>query len=193
MQTTANNPKSKASKERREGTQAPKPSSGVVIQPPKLVRGHVLQNGLNSMKPALLKEGHDGLRTDSVWGDVYASVKADAVAYEKLTFLVELVLDLAGIRKTLPGFAKGRELVMKQFACTHVYSIEDLMTMGTKSIIETLDAVEGKIKAAAKQLGDSMKIKAKEQVLRDLGLWLHELTADIAGHVTLSEKNVGQQ
>ena len=119
---------------------------------------------------------------------MYASVKADAVAYKKLTFLVELVLDLAGIRRTLPGFAKGRELVMKQFACAHIYSLEELMTMDTKSIIGTLDAVEGKIMAAAKQLGDFMRIEKREQVLRDLGLWLHEVTADIVGFVTLSEK-----
>ena len=175
MQTTADNPKSKASKERRKGTQAPEPSSVVVTQPPELVRGHVLQNGPNSLKPALMKDGHNELRTDSVWGDVYASVKADADAYGKLTFLVELVLDLVGIWKTLPGFAEGRELVMKQFACAHIYSLENLTTMDAKSIIGTLDAVEGKIVAAAKQLGDFMKIEAKEQVLRDLGLWLHEV------------------
>ena len=127
--------------ERRERTQAPKPSSVVVTQPPKLVRGHVLQNGPNSLKPALLKDGHNELRMDSVWGDVYASVKAEVVAYEKLTFLVELVLDLAGIWKTLPGFAEGCELVMKQFACAHIYSIEDLGTMGAKSIIEINSSV----------------------------------------------------
>ena len=119
---------------------------------------------------------------------MYASVKADAVAYGKLTFLVELVLDLAGIQRKLPGFAKGCELVMKQFACAHIYSLENLTTMDAKSIIGTLDAVEGKIVAAAKQLGDFMRIEKREQVLRDLGLWLHEVTADIVGFVTLSEQ-----
>ena len=52
--------------ERRERTQAPEPSSVVVTQPPELVRGHVLQNGPNSLKPALMKDGHNELRTDSV-------------------------------------------------------------------------------------------------------------------------------
>ena len=112
MQTGAGHPNPSAV-ERRERTQAPKPSSVVVTQPPELVRGHMLQNGPNSLKPALMTDGHNELRTDSVWGDVYASVKADAVAYGKLTFMVELVLDLAKILKSLPGFSEGWELVMK--------------------------------------------------------------------------------
>ena len=68
---------------------------------------------------------------DSVWGDVYGFVKADAVAYGKLTFMVELVLDLGKIPKSLPRFLEGQELVMKQFACAHIYSLKNLTTMDT--------------------------------------------------------------
>ena len=32
------------------------------------------------------------------------------------------------------------------------------------------------------------QLEKREQVLCDLGLWLHEVTADIVGFVTLSEK-----
>ena len=54
--------------------------------------------------------------------------------------------------------------------------------MGTKLIIETLDAVDGKIVVAAKQLGDFMKIEAKEQVLHDLGIEMSGITAEIVGN-----------
>ena len=126
----------------------------------------------------------------NIWGDMQALVKGDTPRWARFKHLVLTVLDYAGISSTSSGYEQGKELTMKQFSCSMIFSLEKLGDMNAKSIVQSLNGVEGIIVSAAIDLGMVMRLDAGANIWKALGIPLINLTAKNFRYVKQSHESM---